>query len=332
MKILQEPARNPQVAVSTIDRACGRPAKSVSKEPDSKAFEHWVRLTSHGCFEQAWQLNDRRGSHWPSAHRLWDGRPSLATIANLRSLHGLGDAVQMLRYVPALRSLGLVISFDMPPLEPLLPYFAGTGDAATRGAASLSRANGRTLEIELMELPYFFRTRVQQLPLEVKYLSLPPRIALRQRACMGGSRKERIGIVWSGGDWDRDRWIEPSLLRPLLEDNRFEWWNLKGGVVSTGLKHPSLRTTQDLARGGLVVLAATIANLDLVLTVDTLAAHLAGALGVPTWLMLKQHADWRWLIGRKDSPWYPSIRIFRQPEPGDWMNVVEQVREALRSR
>lgn len=293
------------------------------------AFECWATLMANGCFSEAWRFNDLCCTHWPSAHRLWNGEEIQNSCLNIRSLHGLGDAVQMLRYVPALRRLGCDIAIDAPAaLQPLLPFFDGVSKSITQDFSQETTV-GHRIEFEMMELPYFFRTEIMQLPLAVRYLSLPQTVLKRQHASMGVSDKKRVGIIWSGGDWDRERWISPSLLNPLFTQECFEWWNLQGGSASAEVSHPSVRFTSNLSDGGLIDLAATMVNLDLILTIDSLAAHLAGALGVPTWLMLKYQADWRWMHERGDSPWYPSIRIFRQPRSKDWNAVVEAVQQAL---
>ncbi len=286
-------------------------------------FQRWAETMSMGRFEEGWQINDRLGCHWPSAHRLWDGQGinDLNITACLR--HGLGDAVQMLRYAPLISRLGGSVRYEVPePLKPLLAYFDGVLDCSN------SQISPGTA-IEMLELPYLFRTQLTDLPLLTRYLVLPDTLINHCRNLMGPTRRRRIGLVWAGGEWDRERWVQFAMLDPLIRDKRFEWWNLQGGsALSEGLGSP-LRTTSGMLGGGLIELAATMANLDLVITIDTLAAHMAGAIGIPTWLMLKCEGDWRWMKGRSDSPWYPSLRIFRQLTSGNWKSVIEQIHQAL---
>jgi hypothetical protein len=189
------------------------------------------------------------------------------------------------------------------------------------------------LQVELMELPYIFRTSLKELPLCSRYLNVPED-AIRQAACnMGHPELPRIGVVWSSGEWNPSRSMPLQVLKPVFNVGRCEFWNLQGGAIrqqwGTLLCSSALRDAPEICDGGLVPLAAVISQLDLVITVDTLTAHLAGALGVPGWVMLQEIADWRWMIDREDSPWYPSLRLFRQKRQGDWQEVVEEVQHAL---
>ncbi len=292
-------------------------------EADEQAFRRWAETMSDGHYEAGWQINDVRGCHWPSAHRLWNGLDLDNCNINVRSLHGFGDAVQMLRYAPHLLQVGRSVRFEVPEeLQVLMPYFNGVSQSART-------CTSHNAEIEMMELPYFFRTQPSELPLQTKYLVLPTEILERVRSTMGPGGRRRIGVAWAGGEWDRDRWIPFQMLRRLICKEQFEWWNLQGYPAMADAADSPLITNSDLCDGGLLGLAAIVASLDLVLTVDTLAAHIAGALGIPTWLMLKHEADWRWMTGRSDSPWYPALRIFRQTAPGVWKNVIEEVEGAL---
>lgn len=294
-------------------------------------FENWSRLMTSGNFEAAWRMNDSCGSHWPSAHRLWDGRLLQGANLVVHAKHGLGDAVQMLQYAQRLRDLSACIRFDLPvSLRGLMPYFRGVRSECTKRSSSSKQA--RIIELEMMELPYLFRTRLEDLPLATGYLAIAESISKHYLACMGSTLKPRVGIVWKGGEWDRDRWIPLNILSSLIANDAYEWWNLQGGPAMSEAYVFPLKSICRNSDEGLVALAATVSNLDLIITVDTLAAHLAAALGKPTWLLLKHDADWRWLSGRDDSPWYPSLRLFRQPSRGDWSGVVSSVERALNER
>ncbi|UWZ86951.1 glycosyltransferase family 9 protein [Occallatibacter riparius] len=185
-----------------------------------------------------------------------------------------------------------------------------------------------------MEIPYIFRTKLSDLPITTQYLRLPhAELHCAARALGPKSGKPRVGIVWSAGEWNPSRSIPLRSLTAILARPEFEFWNLQGGFVRQEWSRLHLgkhvRDTSLLADRGLLPLAAVIANLDLVITVDTLAAHLAGALGVPCFLMLQYAADWRWMVNRDDSPWYPSLRLFRQPDSGDWPSVAREIDGAL---
>jgi hypothetical protein len=187
-----------------------------------------------------------------------------------------------------------------------------------------------------MELPYLLRISLADLPTSTGYLRLPPHELDRASRAIRSRDRSRavpnIGVVWSSGDWNPARSIPFELLAPILSRNDCRYWNLQGGPLRNqwrSLNHPGLCDTSLLADCGLVPLAAIIAQLDLVITVDTLAAHLAGALAIPCFLLLQYRADWRWMVDRDDSPWYPSLRLFRQAFPGDWPGVVRNLDFAL---
>lgn len=286
---------------------------------------------SVGQFSSAWQINDCTGNHWPSAHRLWPtGRDKPGTIV-VKSLHGLGDAVQMLQYALQLQSLAAHTHFHVPEvLRPLMTYFRGV-ECVMPHDSPLTNLRYQPPQIEMMELPYLFRTTVADLPLATNYLSLPSAVLNKYLLKIGRTAKPRIGLVWAGGEWDRERWIPLDLLRAMIRNNRFEWWSLQGGCQAEEARDLPLKRLLQVCGNGLEPLAAAIANLDLIITVDSLAVHLAGALGKPAWLMLKHDADWRWMERRNDSPWYPSLRLFRQTSPRDWNSVIVAVTQALQN-
>lgn len=299
-------------------------AEEAGASPGTCCGGRWMAAMLDGSFEVAWRESDRlRQCNAPDPHRFWQGEDLHGARVIVRCLHGLGDAVQMLRYAPLLSAVAAEVIFEVPPrLLPLAPFFRGVTEVITWGEAAPRVAPVWEVQAEVMELPYLFRSSLSDLPVCETYLQLPPAQLAPTGAIMSRTSRLRIGLVWAGSDWDPDRSIPLSLLRPVLEQERFEWWNLQGrdraGDANDGLRDATKRCGD-----GLLALAATMAHLDLVLTVDTLAAHLAGALGKPTWLMLQHAADWRWMNLRSDSPWYPSMRIFRQSRPGDWESVVQ---------
>ena len=295
-----------------------------------EGFEKWAEAMISGSFEMAWRINDRCGSHWPSAHQLWHEQSLQGANLVVHAKHGLGDAVQMLQYTRRLRKISASIQFKVPAsLGALLPYFSEVETGVSSHSFPPETDRGDTIELEMMELPYLFRTTIEDLPLAINYLAIPEAISAPYVTGMGCTDKRRIGIVWAGGEWDPERWVPLSLLSPLIASDTYEWWNLQGGSAACEGYQLPMRQLFSSSVQGLVALAAIMSRLDLVITVDTLAAHLAAALGRPTWLMLKHNADWRWLSGRNDSPWYPSLRLFRQPSPGDWRGAITSVARAL---
>jgi hypothetical protein len=316
--------------------ACFNFAERKGANPNRCAAGRWMVLMLQGKFEEAWRENDairHRGA--PDPHRFWNGESIRGKRVILRCLHGYGDAVQFLRYMPALQSVASSVILEVPPrMVELARCIRGVEDVITWGEAAPSSLPEWDVQIEVTELPYFFRARQRDLPIATNYLRLPQPALRTAAAALRGPERLHAGVVWSAGEWNPIRSISLADLRPLFEDRGITFWNLQGGEVRNQwhdlASAPNLRDAPALcADSGLVPLAACIARLDLVITVDTLAAHLGGALGRPTWLLLQHSADWRWMHARDDSPWYPSLRIFRQEQQGDWSSVVSQLRDAL---
>jgi hypothetical protein len=185
----------------------------------------------------------------------------------------------------------------------------------------------------LPSLPLAFKTTLATIPAEVPYLAAPADRIAKWRGALEPLARPRVGLMWTRGGSPQDRRSLPlHLLLPLLERRDVQFVTLQkelpdGEVAlfqSTGVPSFFGDRLADLADT-----AAIIAMLDLVITIDTSVAHVAGALGKPMWVLLPFSADWRWLRNRGDSPWYPTARLFRQPAPGDWQSVVRQVTEAL---
>lgn len=304
---------------------------------DRCAAGRWTISMLTGDFEGAWSESDAiRKRNRPDPKRFWNGESWAGKRLMIRCLHGYGDAVQFLRFTPTLRaqSAHLTVECDPRAVE-LIRCFNGIDKVVTWGRDAPASPPAWDVQMEAMEIPYVLRASIAELPCATKYLALPTR-ALDEAGHFishGTKSLSRVGIVWSAGTWNLSRSIPLHVLNSILMRTEFEFWNLQGGSVRERWHeiHPraNLRDAPILADAGLLSLAAVIAHLDLVVTVDTLAAHLAGALGVPCFLMLQFETDWRWMIGRNDSPWYPSIRLFRQTTPGDWISVVNEINRAL---
>ena len=305
------------------------PTSSSPPAIQKYTFADWAKAMSTGRFSRAWQINDVTGNHWPSAHHLGATGNGKHVPLTVRSLHGIGDAVQMLRYAPQLNLLAAHTAFHVPEvLRPIARCFYGVDNLVSE-ASPTTDSPSPLREVEMSELPYLFRTTVADLPLATNYLRLPSSVVAGTHLLMGRRTKPRIGLVWAGGEWDRERWVPLPLLATIIGNKRFEWWSLQGGPHARDAANLPLRNVLEICGNGLMPLTAAIVNLDLVISVDSLAVHLAGALGKPAWLMLKHHADWRWMKQRSDNPWYPSLRLFRQSSPGEWKNVLSAITEAL---
>ncbi len=304
-------------------------AEAAGAHPSRCDSLRWMVAMLQGDLGAAWLLSDAiRSRGEPDPHRFWNGEELRGARVIVRCLHGLGDAVQMLRYAPHLARLAADVVYEVAPrMLELAPCFRGVDHAITWGNQAPAQPTLYDLQVEVMELAYLFRTRADGLPVATGYLDLPAALLAETAGAMGARTLPRAGLVWVAGEWNPARSIPPASLRPLLALPAYELWNLQGGEARVQLE--GLKDATMLCGEGLLELAATIANLDLVITVDTLAAHLAGALGRPCFLLLQYAADWRWQVDRADSPWYPSLRLFRQPRPGDWTGVIAQVVQAL---
>lgn len=310
-------------------------AEKLGARADRCAGGRWMAFMLQGDFEAAWCESDairRRAA--PDAHRFWNGQDIRGKRVIVRCLHGFGDAVQFLRYAPALRSRASEVIFEVPPrLVELAPHFDGVDRVITWGDRAPQRAPHWDVQMEVMELPYYFRTVIDELPRATQYLRPPGEARARIAERMGHSRRPRVGLVWSAGQWNQTRNLPFHLLAQLLDNAEVEFWNLQG--VDSRDEEPythqsGLREIMEY-RDSILALAAAISQLDLVITVDTLAAHLAGALGVPAWVLLQFAADWRWMTGTTESPWYPSLRLFRQARQNDWQFVIDDVGRALQA-
>ena len=286
----------------------------------------WMHLARRGELEAAWVISDRirrRTATFgdPSLPRhlqpIWDGTPLDHRRVLVRCYHGLGDTIQFSRYLPELcRRADTVIVWAQAALLPLLH----TLDADVRWLALHDGEPDADydVDIEIMELPYAFRSTLGTIPASVPYLKAPPHPP---------GPAPRVGIVWRGGNWDGDRSIPFECLLPLFDEKAVNWYALQLDPRDDERHERLVR----LAASPITVAAELTAAMDLVLSIDSMAAHLAGALAVPVWTLLRRNADWRWMVQRSDSPWYPTMRLFRQPSPGEWQAVVSSVLEALRA-
>lgn len=302
-------------------------AEAAGADRDRCAGGGWLVRMLSGDFGGAWRESDAiRARGGEDAHRFWNGEDLRGKRVILRCLHGFGDAVQMLRYAPRLKAMCARLIVEVSPrFAELARCFTGVDEVVTWE----QDAPEWDAQVEVMELPYLFRTEIAELPLAERYLEVPGTVRAQVSDAMGERQRPRIGIVWAAGEWNPARNLPFHLMKRLV--GGCEFWSLQGGVEQarwSELRSEGLRDAAECGEG-LLTLAAVIAELDLVITVDTLAAHLAGALGTPAWVMLQYAADWRWMTGREDSPWYPSLRLFRQSSAGDWEGVVETVRGCL---
>lgn len=301
-----------------------------SAAQDDLAAIRWTIHMLEGDFEAAWKESDAiraRGAFDP--HRFWDGEPLDGMRVIVRCLHGLGDAVQFLRYAERLRYAATQLVIEVPPaLLDLAPCIRGVEKVVSWGECAPRSPVAWDKQIEAMELPYYFRTTLGDLPVATNYLRISDAVCADAVRAMGIAAGPRVGLVWAAGEWNRTRSLPFDEVKRLLAVEGCEFWNLQGGRAHDEWNvlgdRPALHDAAECG-DGVLVLAAVIAQMDLVITVDTLAAHLAGALGKPAWVLLEHDADWRWMRKRSDCPWYPSLRLFRQRAQGDWQGLMSVV-------
>jgi Flp pilus assembly protein TadD len=319
--ILTSKGRLPE-AIETLNRA-------IRIEPDN-VRAHWNLATatlSHGDLPNGFAEYEWRKRHdqfrddfinLPGP--IWDGGDPRGKTILVHAEQGLGDTIQFARYLTSIRLHGgTTILACEPCLIPLLETIGGT-----RVVSKFESPPPHDAWIDQMSLPYVFGTTLETIPSPAGYLTADPGLTAAHRATLPPTR--RIGLAWAGNPLhrnDRLRTPPPELFTALLELTGCHFVSLVPDRVLPGLSFPT-RPLTDYAET-----AALIAALDLVVTIDTSVAHVAGALGCPAWVLLPHAPDWRWLMNRNDSPWYGSLRLFRQPSPGDWASVSTSVTAAL---
>jgi hypothetical protein len=247
---------------------------------------------------------------------------------------GFGDNIQFIRYLPMVkRRGGTVICEMLPPLAGLLAGFAGI-DELTYASAERAPATEFDLYVPLLELPRIFGTTMGTIPAGVPYLHADPAKVEYWRRCLAG-RAFRVGIVWAGKPVHTEDRARSCHVRDFLRLSKIPGLRLFGlqkGIAAGQAKDLAGKIALTDLGGDLndfTDTAAVIENLDLVISVDTAVLHLAGAMGKPAWAILPCSPDWRWMLERADSPWYPTMRLFRQRSCGDWDDVFQRVSEEL---
>jgi hypothetical protein len=280
-------------------------------------------------YEYRWQTKMLRNARRDFSQPQWLGQRIDGARILLHAEQGLGDTLQFIRYVPMVTSRGAKVILEVPfELRRLVERaFGATVQVVTRG----SRLPDFEWQSPLMSLPLAFGTDLTSIPAPTPYLQADPQLTseFAQHLTASSTTGLRVGLVWSGSPLhtrDRQRSIPLAQLCALTEIPGATFYALqKGPAAKDLLDMPIDMNLIDLSGylNDFADTAAALAHLDLVVTADTAVAHLAGALGKPVWILLTHNPDWRWLLGRADSPWYPTARLFRQRAAGDWSSPIE---------
>jgi tetratricopeptide (TPR) repeat protein len=350
---LRPEAAEIRVHLSRVLLDLGRPEDAVAH------LEHTLRITpmhvdAHwtlslsllllGKWQQGWAEYEwrwrRRNAEKRPFRPLWDGRRLDGGTIVLHAEQGLGDTIQFIRYVKMVREWcpsARIVAYCPPPIIELLKSFQGIDELIPEGQP-LPKFDFYS---PLITLPAIFGTTIDNVPAEVPYLKADSDRVARWRSQLASETGFKVGIVWQGNPrHKRDAFRSAPLtaFAPLANVPGVRLYSLQKrhgmeqlAAIQGQFQVADLANTDDSPQGVFMDTAAILKNLDLLVTVDTAVAHLAGALGVPVWVALSTLPDWRWLLGREHTPWYPSMRLFRQKTYGDWSSVFEQMANELKN-
>jgi len=324
--------KKPLEAIALLERALAvRPG-----EPNAEYALAFAELLL-GRFEMGWKHYEARlrtgQPQFPKrkfGQPTWRGEDLRGQTIFVHAEQGVGDTIQFVRYIPMVAERGgRVILECQPALQPLLAGLPGVHEVIVQGAP----LPAFDVQVPLLSLPAIFGTTLKSVPNRVPYLRVPDGVQFELPPA--SKARLKVGIVWAGNPGlqnDLVRSVALSQLSPLLLLPSICFFSLQVGSARR-----QLAASKDAARiidlqpllSDFSRTAAALAQLDLILSVDTAVAHLAGALGKKVWLLLPYASEWRWLLDREDSPWYPSMRLIRQPKTDDWESVVQRIRENL---
>jgi tetratricopeptide (TPR) repeat protein len=317
--------------------ACYERALALKPDYAEARYNRSLLLLLRGDFAQGWAEYEWRWRLKANPERSdlpqqrWSGEPVEGKTILIQTEQGFGDSFQFLRYVPAIADRGASIVMAAPgPLLRLVKNLRGVAAVITEG----DRLPEIDFHCPLMSLPRVFDTRIETIPAAVPYLASPGDIAAAWRERLSGGSDLKIGLVWSGNPANRlnpGRSISITALAPLLHIPGTCWFSLQVGTAAADIALVPKEKIEDLSPflTDFAETAAAICHLDLVISVETAVAHLAGALGQQVWVPLAVVPAWRWLLDRDDSPWYPTMRLFRQSIAGDWTPVIRAIRDRL---
>lgn len=344
----------PYLAMAHAGQDCGdhagaltllRRAAALAPATPSVRYNLAEALLQHGLFAEGWQAYESRRqardlalTRPACANPEWSGQDLTGKTLLVVEEQGFGDTLQFIRLIPLAKARGArrIILHCRAPLVRLLAGMEGV-DAVT---AALPDAGAYDLWVPLMSLMQRLGVAPDRIPAAMPYLKPPPDAVRQWTGALPETEQLRVGLVWAGDPrlghaaasrTDARRSLALAQLAPLLTVTGVCWISLQKGPAAVQLDSPTVFDPMS-AVTDFADTAAIIRQLDLVIGVDTAVIHLAGALGVPVWVLSRFSGCWRWLLDRDDSPWYPTLRLFRQQRPGDWAPVVARVREELLRR
>ncbi len=325
--------------------AAYRKALEIRPGADETELNLGILLLLRGDFENGWKFYEKRWA-MPAiqANRPrfkqpeWLGEPLDGKTLLIYVEQGMGDNLQFVRYLKILRERypeSRIYYWCLRPLFRLFSVYAAECGVELLPETIPGGVPPIDYHVALLTIPERLGTTLQTIPAEVPYLKPPAELVEHWGRRLAGLQGKRVGLVWASGEtylFHMFRTMRLKQLKPLLEVPGISWVSLQKGsgvsqIAAEGLSDLVLDLMDEAA--DFADTAAIIANLDLVISVDTSVPHLAGAMGAPVWLMDRFDTDWRWLLDREDSPWYPSMRIFRQTSFGDWDSVLPRVVSAL---
>jgi len=318
--------------------------KAITINPDY-ADAHWNLAHAYlltGNFQQGWmeyQWRHRVKFDAPlAAHDYpkprWDGTPFNSKTLLIYSEQGLGDTLQFVRYLPAVKALGGRVWLETwPPLIDLFRHQEGI-DRLLETTTEPIPSTDFDLCASIMDLPALLNTTQTTIPHRIPYLRVDAKsLAYWQQQITWADLK--VGVVWAGSPShgnDHNRSCSLSLFEPLLAIPGIQWFSLQKGPAAAELHHlKAPQVIRPIAEhfSNWMDTACAVQCMDLIISVDTAVAHLAGALGRPTWVLLPFAPDWRWMLERQDSPWYPTMHLFRQSRPADWAGIFADIKDQL---
>lgn len=329
----KSPAGRIQGHLEAARRALASGARADPKAVWDQSYDTLVRgelVKGWQQYEARWQVPGLIKPERKFTHPRWDGRPFPDQTLLLHYEQGLGDTLMFVRYAPLVKALGgRVVLAAQAQLAEVVATCPGIDTVVPKGTPPPPF----DLHCPLLSLPWLFRTDLESIPADIPYLQVPDRVPNRAELDGRLAQSEgqlRIGLAWQGSTAhprDRERSIPIADLQLLAELPPIAWFSFQR------------EWGQDLPLAGMEDLGPLLGNfsdtayalqaMDLLITVDTAIAHLAGALGVPVLLLITHVPDWRWLLEREDSPWYPTMRLYRQPRAGDWYSVLRNVVDDL---